>query len=190
MIDKLMRARIVVGAGIALLMASGVAVAATNIGSRPAAFQEETSTSSTSVDPGSTTSTSVDDSTTSTTATTEATTSTTVAAGGGATTTTAPEAEGDNHDNHGACVSQAAHDTPPGPDHGKTVSSVAQSDCGKDQAQPGTTSTTENENEAPEQENEATEQQNEQHGSQSGDHGGSSGSDHGNGNGHGGPGQG
>jgi hypothetical protein len=172
-IDKLMRARIVVGAGIALLMASGVAVAATNIGSRPAAFQEETSTSSTSVDPGSTTSTSVDDSTTSTTATTEATTSTTVAAGGGATTTSEPEAE--HHDNHGACVSQAAHDTPPGPDHGKTVSSVAQSDCGKDQAQPGTTATTENENEGAE--NEAPE--NEQHGSQSGDHGGSSGSDHG-----------
>jgi hypothetical protein len=165
-IDKVMRARIVVGAGVALLMASGVAVAATNIGSRPAAFQEESSTSSTSVDPGSTTSTSVDDSTTSTTATTEATTSTTVAAGGG-TTTTEPEA--DHHDNHGACVSAAAHDTPPGPDHGKTVSGVAQSDCGKDQAQPGSTATTENENE--------------QHGSQSGDHGGSSGSDHGNGNG-------
>ena len=175
MIDKLMRARVVVGTGAALLMASGVAVAATNVGSRPSTFQQEASTSSTSVDPGST-STSVDDSTTSTTATTEATTSTTVAAGG-ATSTTEPEAE--HHDNHGACVSAAAHDTPPGPDHGKTVSSVAQSDCGKDQAQPGTTATTENENEGAENENEAPEQENEQHGSQSGDHGGSSGSDHG-----------
>ena len=71
--------------------------------------------------------------------------------------------------------------------HGQTVSSVAQSDCGKVQAQPGTTAATENENEAPEQENEAPEQGNEQHGSQNGDNGGSGGGDHG--NGHGGPGQ-
>jgi len=171
--DKLLRARTLVGVTAALLLASGVAVAATDTGPRPAVSQEETSTSSTSVDPGSTTSTSVDDSTTSTTATTEAPTSTTVPNGGPTTT------EAERHDNHGACVSQAAHETEPGPDHGKTVSSVAQSDCGKQ-----TTATTE----ANENENEPAETENEQHGSQSGDHGGgSSGSDHG--GGHGGPGQ-
>lgn len=38
--------------------------------------------------------------------------------------------------NHGACVSTVAKNTPGGPEKGKTVSSVARSDCGK------TTSTT------------------------------------------------
>ena len=33
--------------------------------------------------------------------------------------------------NHGACVSTVAKNTPGGPDKGKTVSSVARSDCGK-----------------------------------------------------------
>lgn len=170
MIDKLMRARTLVGVTAVLLLASGVAVAATDTGSRPAVSQEETSTSSTSVDPSSTTSTSVDDSTTSST---EATTSTTVAPGGGATTSTAPEAE--RHDNHGACVSQAAHDTPPGPDHGKTVSSVAQSDCGKQTT--ATTEANENENEPAEHGTEPAEQENEHHGDNSGP--GSSNSGHG-----------
>jgi len=175
-IDKLMRAKVIVGVAAAVLLASGVAFAATDGGSRPAVSQDEVSTSSTSVDPGSTT-TSVDDSTTSTTAGND--TSTTVAPNGATTTTEPGEHEGDAHDNHGACVSKAAHDTPPGPEHGKTVSSVAQSDCGKNTT--GTTATTE----ANENENEAPEQENEQHGSQSGDHGSSNGSDHG----HGGPGQ-
>jgi len=36
-------------------------------------------------------------------------------------------------DNHGSCVSNVAHDqAQAGEDHGKTVSSVARSDCGKD----------------------------------------------------------
>ena len=173
MIDKLAKARTVAGVAAALLLAGGVAFAATDTGSRPAVSQDEV-TSSTSVDQSST-STSVDDDSTSTTATSEAT-STTV---GGAGVTSTTEAE--HHDNHGACVSAAAHDTPPGPDHGKTVSGVARSDCGKQAT--GTTETTEaneNENEAPEQENEAPEQENEQHGSQSGDHGSSDhGGDHG-----------
>ena len=39
--------------------------------------------------------------------------------------------QSDGHDNHGACVSAAAHDTPPGPGHGEAVSKVAKSDCGK-----------------------------------------------------------
>jgi hypothetical protein len=60
-------------------------------------------------------------------------------------------------------VSAAAHDTPPGPDHGKAVSEVAKSDCGK-----ATPAADANENEAPEQ-------QTEQHGSQSGDQGGNHG---------------
>ena len=42
-------------------------------------------------------------------------------------------------ENHGLCVSTVAKNTPGGPDHGKTVSSVARSDCGKKSA---TTSTT------------------------------------------------
>jgi hypothetical protein len=177
-IDKLKRARTLVGVSAALLLASGVAYAATDTGSRPAVSQEDTT--STSVDPSSTTSTSVGDSTTSTT---EETTTTTVAPGGGATTTTEPEAEHHGaQDNHGACVSQAAHDTPPGPDHGKTVSSVAQSDCGK-----GAPEANANENEPAEHETEPAEPTEQQHGSQSGDHGGSSGSDHG--GGHGGPGR-
>ena len=55
------------------------------------------------------------------------------------------EAEGDGttdgarKQNHGACVSTVAKNTPGGPDKGKTVSSVARSDCGKKSE---TTSTT------------------------------------------------
>jgi hypothetical protein len=41
--------------------------------------------------------------------------------------------------NHGACVSTVAKNTPGGPDHGKTVSSVARSDCGKTSASTSTT---------------------------------------------------
>ena len=178
MIDKLLRAKAVVGIAAAVLLASGVAYAASDGGSRPAVSQDEVSSTSSSVDQSST-STSMDDSSTSSTTVDTDSTSTTQAPNG-STTTTDPEAEHEHPENHGACVSQAAHDTPPGPDHGKTVSSVAQSDCGKN-----TTATSEpNENE---NENEAPEQENEQHGSQSGDHG-SSGGDHGN-SGHGGPGQ-
>ena len=33
--------------------------------------------------------------------------------------------------NHGDFVSQVAHNTPPGPEHGQIVSAAAQSDCGK-----------------------------------------------------------
>ena len=41
----------------------------------------------------------------------------------------AAEKDGDkaHPDNHGARVSEAAHDTPPGPGHGKAVSEVARS---------------------------------------------------------------
>jgi hypothetical protein len=169
-IDKLMRARVVAGVAAAVLLASGVAVAATETGSRPAVSREDATTTSTSVDPS--TSTSVDEPTTTSTTepdeTTEPTTSTTVSPTA-PTSTTEPEAK----DNHGACVSAAAHDTPPGPDHGKAVSEVAKSDCGKDKAEAN-----ENEaNEQGEQENEQAgdqgQQQNEQHGSQSGDQSGS-----------------
>ena len=41
-------------------------------------------------------------------------------------------------ENHGLCVSTVAKNTPGGPDKGKTVSSVARSDCGK-KAATGTT---------------------------------------------------
>ena len=61
------------------------------------------------------------------------------------TTTTSTTVAGDDDDeggddgvtdttrklNHGACVSTVAKNTPPGPDKGRTVSSVARSDCGK-----------------------------------------------------------
>jgi hypothetical protein len=47
--------------------------------------------------------------------------------------------DGVRKENHGLCVSTVAKNTPGGPDHGKTVSSVARSDCGKKSA---TTSTT------------------------------------------------
>jgi hypothetical protein len=48
--------------------------------------------------------------------------------------TDAPDGEsssGEHADNHGAAVSQAAHDCPPGPGHGACVSAVAHSDAGK-----------------------------------------------------------
>lgn len=47
--------------------------------------------------------------------------------------------DGARKENHGLCVSTVAQNTPGGPDKGKTVSSVARSDCGKKAA---TTSTT------------------------------------------------
>jgi hypothetical protein len=161
-IDKLMRARVVVGIAATVLLASGVAFAASDGGSRPSVSQDEVSTTSTTVD--STTSTSVDDSSTSTTATTEAPTTSTTVAPNGSTTTTAPS--GEHPENHGACVSAAAHDTPPGPGHGKAVSSVAHSDCGK--TPPSTTATTETENDNTQGDND--DQGQEQHGS---DHGNS-----------------
>ena len=86
----------------------------------------------------------VDDTTTTTVI--EDTTTTTVA---DTTTTTAAveepddESDGDeaggdadgearaHPENHGKYVSQAAHDSPPGPGHGKAVSEVARSDAGK-----------------------------------------------------------
>lgn len=43
--------------------------------------------------------------------------------------------------NHGACVSTAAKDNSGDGNHGKTVSSVARSDCGKTEASPSTTTT-------------------------------------------------
>src|SRR5690242_20712242 len=130
-----MRARVVVGIASAVLLASGVAFAATDGGSRPTVTQDEVTTSTTVGSDS--TSTSVDDSSTSTTATAEAPTSTTVSPNGSTTTT---EHEGEQPENHGACVSAAAHNTPPGPDHGKAVSEVAHSDCGK--TSPSTTATT------------------------------------------------
>jgi hypothetical protein len=56
---------------------------------------------------------------------TTTTTSTTVASGDDGVTDTTRKL------NHGACVSAVAKNTPAGPDKGKTVSSVARSDCGK-----------------------------------------------------------
>jgi hypothetical protein len=56
-------------------------------------------------------------------------------AGGGAHTA---GVTGDHPENHGACVSAAAHAASGSDSHGKTVSSVARSDCGK----PSTTSST------------------------------------------------
>lgn len=40
-------------------------------------------------------------------------------------------ASSEHPDNHGGAVSQAAHDCPPGPEHGPCVSAVAHSDAGK-----------------------------------------------------------
>ena len=42
-----------------------------------------------------------------------------------------PSAQSSEVDNHGAAVSQAAHDCPPGPEHGPCVRDVAHSDAGK-----------------------------------------------------------
>lgn len=53
--------------------------------------------------------------------------------------------DGTRKENHGLCVSTVAKNTPGGPDKGKTVSSVARSDCGKTTATtvaPTTSSTT------------------------------------------------
>ena len=50
--------------------------------------------------------------------------------------------EGVRKENHGLCVSTVAKNTPGGPDKGKTVSSVARSDCGKSEPKATTTSTT------------------------------------------------
>jgi hypothetical protein len=132
-LEKLLRARTAATVVVALMTTAGVAVAATSTGDRPTFAQEETSTSvgdtTTSVDDSTTTS--VDDSTTTTESptTTEAPT-TTVAP---STSTTAGTGSGE-FKNHGACVSAAAHDTPPGPGHGQAVSEVAKSDCGKQNA--------------------------------------------------------
>src|SRR5947207_691052 len=120
-LDKLFRTRTAAGIVVALVIAAGAAVAATDTGPRPTlpTAAEESSTTSTLE---ATTSTTVEQTTTSTTEAT--TTSTTEAA--------KPDSSaGDHPDNHGACVSKAAHDTPPGPGHGAAVSKVARSDCGK-----------------------------------------------------------
>ena len=50
--------------------------------------------------------------------------------------------DGTRKENHGLCVSTVAKNTPGGPDKGKTVSSVARSDCGKKSATTSTTVTT------------------------------------------------
>ena len=72
-------------------------------------------------------------SSTSTTTSVKPTTATTEVGDGGA------AAGGTREDNHGACVSTVARDQSlTGEDHGKAVSAVAQSDCGK----AGSTSTT------------------------------------------------
>jgi hypothetical protein len=47
--------------------------------------------------------------------------------------------DGTRKENHGLCVSTVAKNTPGGPDKGKTVSSVARSDCGKTAATTPTT---------------------------------------------------
>lgn len=51
--------------------------------------------------------------------------------------TKSPRADKDKTDNHGRCVSAAAHSKPAGETgraHGERVSAVAKSDCGKDKA--------------------------------------------------------
>ena len=80
------------------------------------------------------------------TAATAADTSTTVpavtaaaAAAAAAPTVSAPPCPPDVV-NHGDYVSRVARDTPPGPDHGAIVSAAAQSDCGKPNASPASTS--------------------------------------------------
>lgn len=52
--------------------------------------------------------------------------------------------DGTRKENHGLCVSTVAKNTPGGPDKGKTVSSIARSDCGKTSTTvaPTTTSST------------------------------------------------
>jgi hypothetical protein len=117
-LDKIFRPRTVAGIVVALVVAAGTAVAATSTGPRPTVQSDEVTTTTT------------EQATTTTTAEETTTTSTTAAP---TTTTTAPDAgpNHDAHDNHGACVSAAAHDTPPGPGHGEAVSKVAKSDCGK-----------------------------------------------------------
>jgi len=127
-LDKLFRPRTVAGIVLTLVIAAGTAVAATDTGPRPTVLEgdETTTTSTTEL---ATTSTAVEETTTSTT---EAPTTTTTAAAKPDT----PSHDG-HPDNHGACVSAAAHDTPPGPDHGAAVSKVAHSDCGKDASAKG-----------------------------------------------------
>lgn len=142
MLDKLFSPRTLAGIVVTLVIGAGAAVAATDTGPRPTLPAEETTTSTVQA----TTSTSVEETTTSTT-TADATTK--------STSTTEPakpdSTTGDHPDNHGACVSKAAHDTPPGPGHGAAVSKVAQSDCGKSANASGGGDTNETpETEAPE----------------------------------------
>jgi hypothetical protein len=85
------------------------------------------------------------------------------------TTTTAAPAPNGEFKNHGDCVSQAAHDTPPGPGHGEAVSKVAKSYCGKKDKVEGSDEQGEQENEAPEAETDG------------GSHGNSNSNGHGNG---------
>ena len=135
-IDKLFRARTAATVVVTLMLTAGVAVAATSGGSHPTFAQEDTSTSvgvddstTSSAVSDSTTTSLLDESTTTSTSTDESTTSTSVDQ---ATTTTQAGGSGTgDFKNHGDCVSQAAHDTPPGPGHGQAVSEVAKSDCGK-----------------------------------------------------------
>jgi hypothetical protein len=58
-------------------------------------------------------------------------------------------------DNHGAVVSAAAHDVPPGPDHGKAVSAVARDNHGQSASHDD--DATENETQAPDNEARETE---------------------------------
>ena len=124
MLDKLLRPRTMAGIVVALVVAAGTAVAATSTGPRPTVVTNP-------ADEGSTTTAQASI----TTSTEESTTTTVVAEAGTTTTTTAkgpaPATDGAHPQNHGACVSAAAHDTPPGPGHGAAVSKVARSDCGK-----------------------------------------------------------
>ena len=123
MLDKLFQPRTLAGIVVAVMIAAGTAVAATSTGPRPTLpASEESTTSSTEAV---TTSTSVVETTTSTTEA-PATTSTTEAPA-----KPGPAGTEGHPQNHGACVSAAAHDTPPGPGHGAAVSKVAHSDCGK-----------------------------------------------------------
>jgi hypothetical protein len=178
-INKLLRARTAAAVASMVIGASGIAVAATQHGARPMSVSaDETTTTdpgttTSSVDGSTTTSTSTPDSTT----TTEASTTTTVPP---TTTTSAPG--GDQFKNHGDCVSQAAHDTPPGPGHGDAVSTVAQSDCGKNKIEADEQGEQENESDGVDEQGEH----------QNGDSQGSSsqgsssqGSDHSNGHGNG-----
>ena len=158
-ISKHSRKLAAVGVAAALILGGVTAAAASVLSGSPDNRVEipatpSSSSSSTSTSTSTTTSTSVPETSTSSASTTSSTAATS--------TTAATEPETDDNDtktatsidcpddvrNHGDFVSDVARDTPPGPDHGETVSAAARSDCGKDDTtassvtEPGTSATT------------------------------------------------